>query len=108
MLDGGGVPLSLVAHEGDRYIGSVLLIENDLDERPQYAPWIAALWVEPEYRRSGIAAELIRSVVIEAGKIGCKSCYLCATPEKRAYYLKQGLSLVETNVDGMDVSLIAT
>ncbi|MEJ7011468.1 GNAT family N-acetyltransferase [Sinorhizobium meliloti] len=35
------------------------MIENDLDDRPQYTPWIAALWVEPDMRRRGIAAKLM-------------------------------------------------
>ncbi|WP_318854340.1 GNAT family N-acetyltransferase (plasmid) [Sinorhizobium meliloti] len=37
------------------------MIENDLDDRPQYTPWIAALWVEPDMRRRGIAAKLMEA-----------------------------------------------
>jgi hypothetical protein len=38
MIRGYGVPLALVAHEGGVYLGSVLVIEDDLEARPQYAP----------------------------------------------------------------------
>lgn len=43
MLAGGGVPFGLVAREGETYLGSVLVIDSDLDLRPQLTPWIAAL-----------------------------------------------------------------
>jgi hypothetical protein len=31
MLQGDAIPMAFVAHRGDTYLGSVLLIENDLD-----------------------------------------------------------------------------
>lgn len=103
MLEGHGVPSAFVAHENDRYIGSVLIIDNDLDERPNYSPWIAALWVEPEFRRQGVAAQLMARSREYLAKLGHDTCYLCATAEKRPYYLKQGFTLLEEDVAGMDV-----
>ncbi|WP_288430700.1 GNAT family N-acetyltransferase [uncultured Agrobacterium sp.] len=103
MLGEDVVPFALVAHEGETYCGSVLVIENDLDERPQLAPWIAALWVDPEYRKQGVAAELISRARQHAAALGYAVCYLCATTEKRPYYLKQGFTLLEENVTGLDV-----
>ncbi|WP_325052895.1 GNAT family N-acetyltransferase (plasmid) [Sinorhizobium meliloti] len=58
-----------------------MLIENDLDDRPQYTPWIAALWVEPDMRRRGIAAKLMEAVRKQASAQGHAFCYLCATPD---------------------------
>lgn len=55
MIENDGIPFCLVAEEGGVYIGSVLVIENDLDARPDYTPWIAALWVEPHARKRGAA-----------------------------------------------------
>ncbi len=106
MLEAEGIPSAFVAHEKDRYIGSVLIIENDLDERPDYAPWIAALWVEPEFRRQGIAAQLIARSREHIATLGHDTCYLCATADKRPYYLKQGFTLIEEDVAGLDVFTI--
>ncbi len=106
MMEGQGIPLALVAHEGRAYLGSVLLIDSDLDARPQLAPWIAALWVEPERRREGIAARLIEAARAEAGRLGHEACYLCATPDKRPYYVARGFKLIEADVDGLDVLVI--
>ena len=108
MLEQDGIPSALVANDEDHYIGSVLIIENDLDERPDYAPWIAALWVEPEFRRQGIAAQLIAHSREYVAKLGHDTCYLCATADKRPYYLKQGFTLVEEGVAGLDVFSISS
>lgn len=106
MIAGEGIPFGLVAHEDGLYLGSVLVIENDLDARPEYTPWIAALWVEPNARRKGIAAQLIAAARREAARCGQQSCYLCATADKRPYYLKQGLRQIEADVSGLDVFMI--
>lgn len=103
MIAGNGVPLALVAHDGDAYLGSALLIESDLEDRPQYAPWIAALWVEPAARRNGVAASLILATRQEAAKLGYGVCYLCATPDNSPYYLARGFTLIESDVAGLDV-----
>lgn len=103
MIDGNGVPLALVAHENGAYLGSVLVIENDLDDRPQYAPWIAALWVEPDARRQGIAAKLIQAARVQAADNGHEVCYLCATPENSPYYLARGFQQIESDVSGVNV-----
>ncbi|MGH0361433.1 GNAT family N-acetyltransferase [Sinorhizobium meliloti] len=55
-----------------------MLIENDLDDRPQYTPWIAALWVEPDMRRRGIAAKLMEAARKQASARGtCILLSLC-------------------------------
>jgi predicted N-acetyltransferase YhbS len=103
MIEGDDIPLALVANEHERYLGSVLLIENDLDDRPQYSPWIAALWVEPEVRRNGIAAKLIEAARNKARRRGYGQCYLCATPENSPYYLARGFEQIESDVSGLNV-----
>ena len=92
------IPFCLVAHDDATYIGSVLGIASDLDDRPELSPWVAALWVEPEFRRQGAAAALIKAALDEVFKLGHEVAFLCATAEKRAMYQRQGWKLVEENV----------
>jgi GNAT superfamily N-acetyltransferase len=103
MMAADDIPLALVAHEDGEYLGSVLLIENDLDDRPQYAPWIAALWVEQKVRRNGIASKLLVAAAGEALKRGYGLCYLCATPENSPYYLARGFEKIESDVSGLNI-----
>jgi hypothetical protein len=39
------IPFALVAHDGERFLGTTSVIESDLEERPQLTPWVAAVWV---------------------------------------------------------------
>ncbi|TXR50906.1 GNAT family N-acetyltransferase [Phyllobacterium endophyticum] len=102
-LHSDGVPLVLVAHEGNVFIGTVSVIENDMDERPQYSPWVAALWVEPAKRKSGIGSALVRAATEAAFEQGVSSILVCASVEISPFYERLGWSIVEQDVLGLNV-----
>ncbi len=106
MIPGDSIPLALVAQDEGVYLGSVLVIESDLEDRPDYAPWIAALWVEPAARRRGVGARLIEAARKEAAKHGRARCYLCASSENTPYYLARGFSQIEHDVSGLNIFCI--
>jgi GNAT superfamily N-acetyltransferase len=107
-VDSAGVPASFVAHRGERYLGSVKLIASDLEARPHYTPWIAALWVEATQRRQGIAAQLMDAAREEAKRCGHDTLYLCASPANSPYYLARGFEQIEADVTGLNVFSLAT
>ena len=102
------IPIAFVAHHDETYIGSVLLIENDLRARPNYTPWIAALWVEPINRRNGIAFTLIEAARLQAKALGYSNCYLCANEKNSSYYSARGFRLIEADVEGLNVLSISS
>ncbi len=97
----GPIPTALVAHEGDRFIGTVSVIVCDEETRPHYTPWVAALWVEPEYRQQGIGAALVDKTAEFAFGAGAGRVYLLAGPHRRSFYEGLGWSVLETLDDGM-------
>jgi predicted N-acetyltransferase YhbS len=100
-LGPGPIPTALVAHEGERFIGTVSIIACDEDTRPQYTPWVAALWVEPDNRQKGIGAALVERAVEHAFGTGAKRVHLLAGPHRRPYYERLGWSVAEQTGDGM-------
>ncbi|PZP47689.1 MAG: GNAT family N-acetyltransferase [Azospirillum brasilense] len=104
-LRGGALPQALVAHRDGTYLGHVLLIDSDLAERPALAPWLAALWVEPEWRGRGIATRLLAEGARLAEGRGFAEVHLCARPALRGFYAGNGWQLAETSVgvEGLDV-----
>jgi predicted N-acetyltransferase YhbS len=102
-LEEGPIPTALVAHEGERFLGTVSIIANDEESRPQYTPWIAALWVEPEHREQGIGALLVERGVEFAFRTGARRVYLLSGPQRRPFYENRGWSVVEVLEDGMFV-----
>ena len=53
------IPFALVAHDGQAFLGTASVIASDLAERPQLTPWVAAVWVEPEARRTASRSALV-------------------------------------------------
>ena len=100
-----GLPIALVAHRGEDFLGTVSLIASDLDERPQYTPWVAAVWTEPAVRGLGIAPALIERAVNDGFALGYARIYLCAAPLRRDFYLKLGWTPIEEGVGALGLTV---
>ncbi|MGG3267423.1 hypothetical protein ABEP16_00770 [Priestia aryabhattai] len=51
------LPLTLIALEGEACVGNVF--ENDLKAQKLYKPWIASLYIKPQYRSRGVGQTFI-------------------------------------------------
>jgi predicted N-acetyltransferase YhbS len=89
------VPLTLVATEGESVVGTVSLIDCDMDTRADLLPWLASLYVQPDHRRRGIGASLVGAVVIEARRLGIDTLFLF-TDSSQALYAKLGWLKMES------------
>ncbi|MEH2512350.1 N-acetylglutamate synthase-like GNAT family acetyltransferase [Nitrobacteraceae bacterium AZCC 1564] len=92
------IPFALVAHDGETFLGTASVIASDLEDRPQYTPWVAAVWVEPEYRKQRIGRTLVGRAAGDAFALGIDRVYLCAPKMRRNFYLRQGWTPVEEEV----------
>ena len=105
-LGAGPIPTALVAHEADTFVGTVSIIACDEDARPQYTPWIAALWVEPDHRHRGIGAALVDRAVALAFDNGAGRVYLLSGPHRRSFYEGLGWTVLEMLPDDGMVILV--
>jgi predicted N-acetyltransferase YhbS len=107
MVDDHPLPLALVAHDDTGYLGSAFVIDCDLEERQQYRPWIAAVWVEPAQRSRGIG----RSLVVEAAKatasLGYRTNYICCHDELEGFYASVGWTVLERSVGPHRLSVLS-
>lgn len=92
------IPTAFVAHDGERFLGTVSVIVNDEEKRPQYTPWVAALWVEPDDRRRGVGAALVERAAAFAFSTGASRVYLLSRERRRAYYEGMGWTMLEADV----------
>jgi predicted N-acetyltransferase YhbS len=74
--DPSAIPIALVATVGGTPAGTVSLIENDDEQRPYLRPWLAALYVAPEYRSQGIGSSLVNALRARADKLGESEIFL--------------------------------
>jgi len=104
-LTSPGLPVALVAHEDALFLGTASLIVSDFDERPQYAPWVAAVWTEPAARGRGIGRDLVARACEEAFRLGYNSVYLSAAPERQSYYAALGWTALERGVGPLNMTV---
>jgi GNAT superfamily N-acetyltransferase len=92
------IPFALVAHEGETFFGTASVIASDCEQRPEYTPWVAAVWVEPEHRGKGIGSALVRAAAGQAHALGFDPVHLCALPPMHGFYERLGFRLLEEGV----------
>ncbi len=89
------LPTTLVAVENATVLGSVNALENDLPLRPDIAPWLAQLYVFPNFRGQGAGALLIAGAIAEARKLNRSIIYLYTSGTLPSYYERLGWSRME-------------
>ncbi|MBE6619967.1 MAG: GNAT family N-acetyltransferase [Ruminococcaceae bacterium] len=88
----GAVPAWYVAMQDDRIIGGVGVIENDFHDRPDLAPNVCALFVEPDARGQGMAGKLLDFVCNDMKEAGMKQLYLVT--DHTSFYERYGWEFV--------------
>jgi GNAT superfamily N-acetyltransferase len=101
------LPLALVALE-DRVFCGTATLRTDSKIRPQFAPWLAQLYVPPERRRQGIGTALIRAIETEAVRHGF-DCLYAATARAAPLFDRLGWTKVELfDYQGDEVTVLRT
>jgi len=93
-----GLPNYWVAFdEADTAIGTVRLCADAFDGcRPQYTPWLATLYVRPEWRGHGVGTALIRACEAAAADGQYEGLYLYSLNERAStLYERLGWRVVE-------------
>jgi GNAT superfamily N-acetyltransferase len=106
-LGAGPVPSVFVAHEGDTFLGTASVIENDLDIRPQYQPWIAGVWVEEAARSRGVGRLLVDRATQAIFWAGFSRAYLYCGAHRVSFYTGLGWQPIETEVGEERVTVFA-
>ena len=90
-----GVPSVFIALQGDVPVGTACLIDDDMSIRRELTPWLASVFVVPEWRGQGIASALVQCVEAEVRNSGIHQCYLY-TPDQQSLYQRRGWQAIET------------
>ncbi len=85
----GGVPSVFIALHGDTPVGTASLVADDMSDRLDLTPWLASVFVRPEWRARGIASRLVKRVEQEAQAHDHGYFYLY-TPDQQPLYRRLG------------------
>ena len=83
------IPTTFVALEDDQPLGSASLLVSDLEGWEHLSPWLASVFVLPDFRGRGLGGQLVGRVVAEAKVLGVSALYLF-TEDRAAYYQRLG------------------
>lgn len=105
---GNELPCVFVATTNDgEPIGTVTLIEDDeLPNALEPGPWLAALFVPPQFRQHGVGTALTKAVLNHARKLNYPAVYLY-TEDKMPWYESLGWEKVRTSeLSGHEVTVM--
>ncbi len=92
------IPFALVAERDGRLCANLLVIESDEPARPELTPWIAAVWVDEDTRKQGVAAAMLREGIARSAALGVERLYLSSRPALRDFYVGLGWRPIEEDV----------
>lgn len=96
-IEGLTAPLSgqaaMVALVDGTPAGSAFLVEKDLETHTHLRPWLAGLFVMPQFRQMGTGTRLTAAVAEEAARLGHSSVYLYTSIG--GFYRRQGWAQYE-------------
>jgi len=75
-MEGPGYETALLAEVDGQPAGSCLFVREEIDPKHDLTPWLAALYVAPDFRGRSIATALVRAIEQHARDVGCAQLYL--------------------------------
>lgn len=99
----GALPLTFIATEGERLLGTVGLWRCDLISRQDLWPWMAALYVDESTRGQGLAGKLQQYVIDYARQQGFDQLFLYSAC--RDFYERFGWRYIGDALDYPDTTV---
>ena len=98
--------VALVAKADGEPVGTCLLAESEIEPNHDVSPWLAGLFVVPEYRRKGVGAASVRAIEDQARQRELSRVYLYTT-HAVGFYKRLGWKVMDrTNWQGFDTALM--
>jgi len=105
------IPSVVVALENDELIGSAMLVDRDMESHLHLTPWLAGVFVRPQFRGKNIGKALVKRIEDDAHSLGIRALYLYS-PSTRGFYEQLGWKVIDrceylgTNVVVMSKNLV--
>ncbi|WP_175989266.1 GNAT family N-acetyltransferase [Bacillus sp. Marseille-Q1617] len=80
------IPRFYIAVENGGVIGTFAILRNDINSRQDLTPWLACLYVDPEFRGKGLGSQFLQYALDETARKGFKKLYLATDID--GYYEK--------------------
>ena len=88
-------PMIFVGLENEKLVGTISLLENDMDIRPNLNPWLGCLYVENESRHKGMGSQLFDFCESYANSVGVSILYLFTSKIQKIALTRKWKSIEE-------------
>jgi GNAT superfamily N-acetyltransferase len=102
----GRIPSVLVGFLGSELCGAAMLVESDMESRPDLGPWLAGVVVKPEHRGKSLGTALVQAIVSEAQALGIPQLYLYTDASQSLYARLGWLQTERCDYKGIEVSIM--
>jgi N-acetylglutamate synthase-like GNAT family acetyltransferase len=92
----GPIPSTFIALQAGQLAGSAAIVQCDMDTHPEWTPWLASVYVNPEFRQQGLGSALVRHAMSQARQAGFPGLYLF-TPDKAPFYQALGWQTLQAS-----------
>jgi N-acetylglutamate synthase-like GNAT family acetyltransferase len=101
------IPTTYIALSGQSdLLGSVTLVDSDMDTHQELTPWLAGLYVQPDFRNLGIGSKLVNHAVNKVRSMGISQLFLYSSTAS-GLYAKLGWQIInEESYEGEKVSIM--
>jgi GNAT superfamily N-acetyltransferase len=101
------VPTTYIAlSDQSELLGSVTLVDHDMDTHQELTPWLAGLYVSDEFRNLGIGSKLVNHAAEKARRMGITKLFLYSSTAA-GLYTKLGWQIVDEEFyEGEEVSVM--
>ena len=93
------MPITLIAHDERGVLGTACLKATDMEILPDLTPWLASVFVHPDYRGQGVATALIMEVEKIARQQGFDKIHVF-NPIAQGVFEKMGWTVLQTTLYG--------
>ena len=103
------IPSTFVAHSAGQVVGSASLVHHDLanrDDLKHLTPWLASVFVAPEYRGQGIGSTLVRHVTGQVLMLDIETYYLFTYDQQQLYASLGWERLDESENQGLPITIM--
>ena len=102
------IPSTFIYVGQNQLIGSAAVIEHDMDTHKELSPWLASVYVKPEFRNQGIGSKLVSHIMQYINHAGFAELYLF-TEDQVSFYSHLGwISVSEETYRNADVTIMKT
>ena len=94
LVDRQGYEVALLAEVAGVPAGTCLFVRHEMPPAHELTPWLAGLYVAPEFRRRGVGRQLVTAIEAHGRQVGCRRLYLY-TLDAEGFYARLGWKIAE-------------